>query len=234
MVAFRVRKENIQTGLTNGNYSKVTWESSNFDQSNNFDLSQDAFVVPETGIYAISSSARFSMVETGVFANLIIKRNNITINSGTTIRAGGDSGVYPASVSAIVDANESDTISILAGQNGSSSPISIISDNSTYFEGFKISGDSLKTIQPNSINKSMLDDVLADLNSTIGMDRLSAEVILKLDQNVSGGAGVVTGSIISVPYGQSAPAGYSLYQRGEPKAFGLGGEGSCECGEICF
>ena len=31
-------------------------------------------------------------------------------------------------------------------------------------------------------------DVLADLNSTIGMDRLSAEVILKLDQNVSGGA----------------------------------------------
>ena len=28
--------------------------------------------------------------------------------------------------------------------------------------------------------------------------------------------------IISVPYGQSAPAGYSLYQQGTPKEFGIG------------
>jgi N-acetylneuraminic acid mutarotase len=60
-------------------------------------------------------------------------------------------------------------------------------------------------------------DVIADLNATIGMDRLSEEVITKLDQNVSGGAGVVAGSLVSVPYGQSAPDGYSLYQQGTPK-----------------
>ena len=60
-------------------------------------------------------------------------------------------------------------------------------------------------------------DVRDELNATIGMNRLSSEIIVKLDQNVSGGAGVVAGSLISVPYGQSAPAGYSLYQRGEPK-----------------
>ena len=41
--------------------------------------------------------------------------------------------------------------------------------------------------------------LIADLNATIGMDRLSAEVITKLDQNGSGGSGVVAGSIISVP-----------------------------------
>ena len=38
-----------------------------------------------------------------------------------------------------------------------------------------------------------------------------------MDQNGSGGSGVVAGSLISVPYGQSAPAGYSLYQQGTPK-----------------
>ena len=75
-----------------------------------------------------------------------------------------------------------------------------------------------------TISKSMLgSDVLADLNkssttsSPITLSMLAPEVTAKLDQNGSGGAGVVTGSIISVPYGQSAPAGYSLYQRGEPK-----------------
>jgi N-acetylneuraminic acid mutarotase len=95
--------------------------------------------------------------------------------------------------------------------------------------------DSAKAVEAGAITKSMLgQDVLSDLNrtvhhsdlspqikadisATIGMNRLSAEVILKLDQNVTGGAGVVAGSIISVPYGQPAPAGYSLYQEGTPK-----------------
>ena len=75
------------------------------------------------------------------------------------------------------------------------------------------------TIADGSINKSMLgSEVIAELNATIGMNRLSAEVTAKLDQNGSGGSVLVAGSLISVPYGQSAPAGYSLYQRGTPKA----------------
>ena len=75
-----------------------------------------------------------------------------------------------------------------------------------------------------TISKSMLgSDVLADLNkssataSPITLSMLAPEVTAKLDQNGSGGSGVVVGSLISVPYGESAPAGYSLYQRGEPK-----------------
>ena len=60
-------------------------------------------------------------------------------------------------------------------------------------------------------------DVKSEINATIGMNRLSSEVTAKLNQNVSGGSGVVAGSLISVPYGQSAPDGYSLYQRGTPK-----------------
>ena len=71
---------------------------------------------------------------------------------------------------------------------------------------------------PITITRDMLpQDVRDDLNATIGMDRLSAEVIAKLDQNISGAGGVVAGSLISVPYGKSKPAGYSLYQRGTPK-----------------
>jgi len=76
-----------------------------------------------------------------------------------------------------------------------------------------------------TISKSMLgSDVLADLNksssssSPITLSMLAPEVTAKLDQNGSGGSGIAVGSIISFPSGQTAPAGYSLYQRGEPKA----------------
>ena len=89
------------------------------------------------------------------------------------------------------------------------------------------------TIADGSISKSMLgSDVLTDLNAPIGLNRLSSEVTAKLDQNGSGGSGVVAGSLISVPSGQSAPAGYSLYQQGDAQGIGLGRESSCECGEV--
>ncbi|MBT3666306.1 MAG: hypothetical protein HN548_02415 [Opitutae bacterium] len=69
-----------------------------------------------------------------------------------------------------------------------------------------------------SVNLDMLSqDVKNQLNAPIGLNRLSAEVTAKLDQNGSGGSGIVAGSLISLPYGQSAPAGYSIYQRGTPK-----------------
>ena len=54
-------------------------------------------------------------------------------------------------------------------------------------------------------------DVKSQINAPIGLNRLSAEVTAKLDQNGS------EGSIISIPSGHSAPAGYSLYQQGTPK-----------------
>ena len=76
--------------------------------------------------------------------------------------------------------------------------------------GSDVIADLNKTV---IITRDMLpQDVRNDLNATIGMDRLSAEVITKLDQNASGANGVVAGSLISVPYGQSAPTGYSLYE----------------------
>jgi len=90
-------------------------------------------------------------------------------------------------------------------------------------------------------------DVLADLNkssttsSPITLSMLAPEVTAKLDQNITIRASSITksmlaqevlndlngsttvinppivGSIISFPSGQTAPAGYSLYQRGTPK-----------------
>ncbi|MEC8044250.1 MAG: kelch repeat-containing protein, partial [Verrucomicrobiota bacterium] len=69
-----------------------------------------------------------------------------------------------------------------------------------------------------AVNLDMLSqDVKSQINAPIGLNRLSSEVTAKLDQNGTGGSGVVAGSLISVPYGQSAPAGYSHNQRGEPK-----------------
>ena len=73
------------------------------------------------------------------------------------------------------------------------------------------------------ITRNMLHaNVLSDLNQptpvsgSIKLSMLDPEVTAKLDQNGSGGSGVIAGSLISVPYGKPAPAGYSLYQRGTP------------------
>ena len=88
-------------------------------------------------------------------------------------------------------------------------------------------------------------DVLADLNkssttsSPITLSMLAPEVTAKLDQNGSGGnttslIHLQSEALLQLPYGQSAPAGYSLYQQGNAKGIGLGRESSCECGEICL
>ncbi|MAH25585.1 MAG: hypothetical protein CMI19_01310 [Opitutae bacterium] len=77
-------------------------------------------------------------------------------------------------------------------------------------------------VQAGAITKQMLgNDVLTDINATIGMNRLSSEVTEKLNQEktTNNYNAPSVGSLLAVPYGSDAPAGYSLYQRGEPKEF---------------
>jgi len=61
-----------------------------------------------------------------------------------------------------------------------------------------------------AVTRAMLStEVLSDLNSSIGMNRLSSEVLDKLEQK-----GL---DEISIQHGQSVPTGYSLHRRGTPK-----------------
>jgi N-acetylneuraminic acid mutarotase len=62
-------------------------------------------------------------------------------------------------------------------------------------------------------------ELVADINATIGMNRLSTEVTEKLNQEktTTNYNAPSVGSLLAVPYGSDAPAGYSLYQRGGPK-----------------
>ena len=75
-------------------------------------------------------------------------------------------------------------------------------------------------VQAGAITKQMLgSDVLTDINATIGMNRLSTEVTDKLNQEkiTTNYNAPSVGSLLAVPSGSDAPAGYSLFQRGEPK-----------------
>ena len=91
--------------------------------------------------------------------------------------------------------------------------------------------DLNKTI---TITRDMLpQDVRDELNATIGMNRLSAEVIEKLDQNGSlMEAGIVAGSLISGALWISLLLRDIRFISGGTEGIGLGGESSCECGEI--
>ncbi len=77
-----------------------------------------------------------------------------------------------------------------------------------------------------TVSKSMLgSDVLADLNkssstaSPITLSMLAPEVTEKLDRNTTttNYNAPSVGSLLTVPFGQPAPAGYSFYQQGTPK-----------------
>ena len=83
--------------------------------------------------------------------------------------------------------------------------------------GNDVIADLNKTV---TITRDMLtQDIRDDLNSTIGMNRLSSEVTEKLNQEktTTNYNAPSVGSLLAVPYGSSAPAGYSLYQQGVPK-----------------
>ena len=69
-----------------------------------------------------------------------------------------------------------------------------------------------------SVSLDMLSqDVKSQINAPIGLNRLSAEVTAKLDQNGSGGSGVVAGSLISIPMVSLLLRGIRFISGVEPK-----------------
>ena len=82
-----------------------------------------------------------------------------------------------------------------------------------------------------SVSLDMLSqDVKSQINAPIGLNRLSAEVTAKLDQNGSGGSGIAVGSIISFPMVSLLLRGIRFIS-GDAQGIGLGRESSCECCE---
>ena len=92
------------------------------------------------------------------------------------------------------------------------------------------SANTAMAVQPGAVTSSMLasnavtsdklsPQIKADINATIGMNRLSTEVTEKLNQEktTNNYNAPSVGSLLAVPYGSDAPAGYSLYQQGEQK-----------------
>ncbi|MAH26654.1 MAG: hypothetical protein CMI19_06845 [Opitutae bacterium] len=81
--------------------------------------------------------------------------------------------------------------------------------------GQDVLSDLNRTVNHNDLSPK----IKADINATIGMNRLSSEVTEKLNQEktTTNYNAPSVGSLLAVPYGSDAPAGYSLYQRGEPK-----------------
>jgi N-acetylneuraminic acid mutarotase len=126
-------------------------------------------------------------------------------------------------------------------------PASVLSDLNGTIPRSRLSAGVLADLNRTiAITRDMLPgDVLADLNKTITRNMLPADVLADLnaspiqpgsitagmlapgllaDLNASVPAGdgngtvaAPAGSLIAVQHGQSAPAGYSLYQQGEPK-----------------
>ncbi|MDA8990393.1 hypothetical protein N9H45_02540 [Opitutales bacterium] len=76
-----------------------------------------------------------------------------------------------------------------------------------------------RMLASNAVTSDKLSpQIKADINATIGMNRLSTEVTEKLNQEktTNNYNAPSVGSLLAVPSGSDAPTGYSLYQRGEP------------------
>jgi formylglycine-generating enzyme required for sulfatase activity/N-acetylneuraminic acid mutarotase len=79
--------------------------------------------------------------------------------------------------------------------------------------------DVLSDLNRTVTQQDLSPQVRADINATIGINRLSTEVTEKLNQEktTTNYNAPSVGSLLAVPYGSSAPSGYSLFQRGEYK-----------------
>ena len=91
--------------------------------------------------------------------------------------------------------------------------------------------EDIKTQINAPISRSRLSqEVVADINATIGMNRLSSEVTEKLNQEktTTNYNAPSVGSLLAALSGSDAPAGYSLYQMGEPQEL-VWRKSSCEC-----
>ena len=101
-------------------------------------------------------------------------------------------------------------------------PASVLSDLNRTITKSMLGQDVLSDLNRTVNHSDLSPQIKADLNSTIGMNRLSTEVTEKLNQEkttktTTNYNAPSVGSLLAVPYGSDAPAGYSLYQRGEPK-----------------
>jgi len=91
------------------------------------------------------------------------------------------------------------------------------------------------SIATGSITLDLLSSqVRNDLNRTITKSMLSQEVLNELNSSSGGGGGVVPGSLLAVPKNQSAPSGYELYQRGEPKVLAWQEMASLSMGRLSY
>jgi N-acetylneuraminic acid mutarotase len=82
-----------------------------------------------------------------------------------------------------------------------------------------LNSDVLSDLNRTVNHNDLSSQIKADINATIGMNRLSSEVTEKLNQEktTNNYNAPSVGSLLAVPSGSAPPAGYSLYQRGEPK-----------------
>jgi len=82
-----------------------------------------------------------------------------------------------------------------------------------------LNNDVLSDLNRTVNHNDLSPQIKADINATIGMNRLSTEVTEKLNQEktTTNYNAPSVGSLLAVPYGSDAPAGYSLYQSGTPK-----------------
>ena len=136
--SFKVTK-NASQSIPNGSFTKVTWQTEEWDTNSAF--ASDKFTVPsgEAGKYWFQGTTEMPGIDDGEFVNMMVFKNGASQN-GSTARWYSPATDTPirARVQVILDLAVGDYIEIYIYQNSGDSQSAISSE--TFFTGYKLIG----------------------------------------------------------------------------------------------
>jgi len=142
--SFKVEKTTNQTGLTSGGWTKVTFDSSVFDDDNVFDTSTSRFAAPSDGKYFFTATAKINPATSndlvGSGLRFIIDGSNVT-DTNIHFMNQNPSGAESKSIVSVLDLTESQYVEVEAYAQdgaGASPTITGSNDKDTWFTGFKL------------------------------------------------------------------------------------------------
>lgn len=133
-VSFSAHKNGVdQTGITSGAFTKITFNTVEWDKGNGYDSSTSKFQPSIAGVYAVSATVDVEGVTDTKYAQVLIYKNGVVYKAGILFAPG--TAWIPASVSCFVQLNgTTDYIEIYVYQNTGSSQSVYGGSDATFFQ----------------------------------------------------------------------------------------------------
>jgi len=142
--AFSAKSTANQTGLSNGGWTKIQFDTATFNVGSNYDTTNDKFVAPSNGKYFFTASLKINSAggsATLVGAGCRFSINGTTAGDNLNFIANGAMSAMSGTNSMILNLTANQYVEVYAyyqDSGGGSGSVTGSNDKSTQFYGFKL------------------------------------------------------------------------------------------------